>query len=251
MAAPEIAVLLRECGHDSATGSKIRYALKCDNISISYAKTPIQIPLPKLSPQLIDIGVYRPSVSLSGVIDAVGGDLGNTTAGFEGMESISYVRTTGTGGHADARTYYVPYKNHLENFVTNYTFSSNANPLEIEWGDASFPVNVSYTAGTASQSTDTITGSGTTWTDAMVGREFSFDSTTSGGGKIAVRNSDTEIEVDTSATVVSGTYKIDSYSTGGAVYQCAIQQCRFQVDASKEDRYTFSMQLVVSKRQDS
>ena len=186
MAAPEIAVLLRECSHSSATGSRIRYALKCDNISISYAKTPIQIPLPKLSPQLIDIGVYRPSVSLSGVIDAVGGDTTNTTSGFEGMESISYTRTTGSGGNASARTYYVPYKNHLENFVTEYTYSSNANPLEIEWGDASFPV-----------------------------------------------------------------YASSTHATGGAVYQCAIQQCRFQVDASKEDRYTFSMQFVVSKRQDS
>ena len=186
MAAPEIAVLLRNCQHsERTTSTKIGYGLKCDNISISVAKTPIQIPLPKLSPQLIDIGVYRPSVSLSGIIDAVGGDTTNTTAGFQGMESFSFTRTKGYGAHNDARTYYIPYKNKLEDFVTDYVFTTAA-PLEIEWGDANY----------ATYNTD-----------------------------------DSEL------------------STGGAVYLCAVQQCRFQVDASKEDRYTFSMQFVVSARQ--
>ena len=80
MAAPEIAVLIRTCKHSdiditSRKGGipdKFGYALKCDNISISYSKTPIQVPIPQQSPQLIDIGVYRPSVSLSGVVETIG-----------------------------------------------------------------------------------------------------------------------------------------------------------------------------------
>ena len=187
MAEPEIAVLLRTVPHgdipSTPTTTAFGYALKCDNVSISYTKTPIQIPIPRTSPQLIDIGVYRPSVSLSGVIDTIGGNTSNTTAGFQGMSSISFTRTTGSGESASAKTYYIPYKNKLEDFITDRVYSEDA-PLELEWGDASYALGA-------------------------------------GGGV---------------------------FSTGGAVYEVAVQQCRFQVDASKEDRYTFSMQFVVTIR---
>jgi len=108
MAEPEIAVLLRTCPHKNVGDSvdEFGYALKCDNVSISYTKTPIQIPIPRQSPQLIDIGVYRPSVSLSGVVDTIGGNTSNTTAGFQGMSSISFTRTTGSGESPSAKTYY-------------------------------------------------------------------------------------------------------------------------------------------------
>ena len=69
-------------------------------------------------------------------------------------------------------------------------------------------INVTYTTGTAVQVGSTITGSGTTWTDAMVGTEFSFDATASGGGTITARATNTSITVDTSASVGSGNYKI-------------------------------------------
>jgi hypothetical protein len=39
-------------------------------------------------------------------------------------------------------------------------------------------------------------------------------------------------------------------ATGGGLYQVAIQQCRFQIDASKEDRWTFAMQFVAKSRED-
>jgi len=39
-------------------------------------------------------------------------------------------------------------------------------------------------------------------------------------------------------------------ATGGGLYKVAIQQCRFQVDASKEDRWTFAMQFVAKSRED-
>ena len=101
------------------------------------------------------------------------------------MSSISYTRAAGYGNAGStAKTYYVPYKNALEDFVTGKVYSTSA-PLELEWGDASYPI---------------------------------FDSGT--------------------------------HATGGAVYEVAVQQCRFQVDAAKEDRYTFSMQFVVTARRD-
>ena len=262
MAAPELAVLLRTCKHSDiditlrkdGIPNKFGYALKCDNISISYSKTPIQVPIPQQSPQLIDIGVYRPSVSTSGVIDTIGGspptaaqtttlsssidgattsipvasasgmavqDVINVTgaedmeitaisgnsltvnravngttayshasnadvngygpAFFEGMSSLNYTRTYGYGSHSAAKPYYIPYKNQLEDFATQYVYSTRT-PLEIEWGDANF---------------------------------------------------------------AKGTQQ-----TGGAIYLVALQQVRFQVDASKEDRYTFSMQFVVTARKD-
>jgi len=191
MAEPEISVLLRTCSHEdipsTPTTTLFGYALKCDNVSISYAKTPIQIPIPQSSPQLIDIGVYRPSVSLSGVIDTIGGNTSETTSGFEGMSSFTYTRVSGYGTQSDtpAKKYFIPYKNKIEDFVTGKIYSEES-PLELEWGDASFPV-----------------------------------------------------------------YASSTHSTGGAVYEVALQQCRLQVDATKEDRYTFSMQFVVTSRKDS
>jgi len=188
MAEPEISVLLRTVSHTSIpstpTITAFGYALKCDNVSISYTKTPIQIPIPQSSPQLIDIGVYRPSVSLSGLVDTIGGNPSESTTNFWGMASIMYTRTTGSGGSGSAKKYFIPYKNKLEDFVTGYVYSEDS-PLELEWGDASLAIA-------------TGTGSG--------------------------------------------------LATGGAVYEVALQQCRLQVDATKEDRYTFSMQFVVTKR---
>ena len=191
MAAPEIAVLLRPCKHVDITttphlvNKTYGYALKCDNVAISYAKTPIQVPIPQQAPQLIDLGIYRPSITLSGVVDTIGGDTTNTTTGFEGMDSISYTRTTGYGGSGAAKTYYVPYKNKLETFASQ-NVHTQAKPIEIEWGDASFPE-----------------------------------------------------------------YGSATHATGGAVYLVALQQFRVQVDATKEDRYAFSMQFVVGARKDS
>jgi hypothetical protein len=66
---------------------------------------------------------------------------------------------------------------------------------------------VQYETGTASQSGTTVTGAGTTWTDAMVGSEFVYaDGTTSGA--ITARGSNTSITVTTSQTVSSQGYKI-------------------------------------------
>ena len=72
------------------------------------------------------------------------------------------------------------------------------------------PLSVSpirYNTGTASQSGTTVTGSGTTWTAAMIGDQFVYaDGTTSGA--ITARASNTSITVTTSQTVSSQGYDI-------------------------------------------
>ena len=39
-------------------------------------------------------------------------------------------------------------------------------------------------------------------------------------------------------------------ATGGGLYKVAVKQCRFQIDAAKEDRWTFAMQFVAKSRND-
>ena len=64
-----------------------------------------------------------------------------------------------------------------------------------------------YSTGTASQSGTTVTGSGTTFTAAMIGSQFIYIDGTSSGA-ITAFTSTTEIEVTTSQTVSSQNYKI-------------------------------------------
>lgn len=70
-----------------------------------------------------------------------------------------------------------------------------------------FNQNVQYSAGTASQSSTVITGSGTTFTVGMVGGRFIFDDGTD-AGTITAFASVTALIVSTSQTVSSGSYKI-------------------------------------------
>lgn len=63
-----------------------------------------------------------------------------------------------------------------------------------------------YSTGTASQSGTTITGSGTTWTSAMVGMEFIFH--TGETATITAFTSTTSLTASVSQTVSSTTYKI-------------------------------------------
>jgi hypothetical protein len=65
-----------------------------------------------------------------------------------------------------------------------------------------------YSTGTASQSTTTITGVGTTWTSAMVGMEFVF--ATGESATITAFTSTTSLTVSVSQTVASTTYHIDT-----------------------------------------
>ena len=204
MAEPTLAVLLRNGPHGTAS---VRYGLKCNDVAVSYAKTPIQIPIAQQSPELIDLGYFRPSITVTGIIDTIGGDSSNTTAAVAGMESFLYTRASvsnsgqfADGGHGTAQRYYVPYKNALEEAAATWMYLDNT-PIQIELGDAQYPL-ASY-GGYAP------------------------------GGNITNRFSTS-----------------NQQATGGAIYEVAIQQCRFALKAATEDRYEFTMQFVSKARLD-
>ena len=133
-----LAVLLRNGTHADAT---IRLALKAEQFAVTTTRTPIQVPMPHYSPLLADMGFSRPALTVSGLIDNVGGDNSNSTSGFENMESISLTDSGGT-----ARTYYIPYKNYFEKFLTESTKWTQG--FECEFGDASTPISTSSVAST-------------------------------------------------------------------------------------------------------
>ena len=210
MAEPTLAVLLRNGTHNSAS---VRYALKCNDVAMSYAKTPIQIPIAQQSPELIDLGYFRPSITCTGIIDTVGGNTSNTTVGFAGMESFSYVRqlasdanyfSDGGTSNTAAQTYYIPYKNALEEAAATWMYLDST-PLQIEIGDAKYPIDSygGYMAG----------GTATNRYHAVSGNR-------------------------------------NNHATGGAIYEVAIQQCRFSLKAATEDRYEFTIQFVAKARLD-
>jgi hypothetical protein len=209
MADPSLAVLLRNGNHATAT---IKYALKCNDVAISYARTPIQIPIAQQSPEIIDLGFYRPSITVTGLVDTVGGDSSNTTLGFAGMESITYTRgaTSATtvfsdGGSGSAQTYYIPYKNALEEAVANWLFLGGSQTIQLEIGDAKYPIS-SY------------------------------------GGYLGTLGAGSPVQRFSVAS---------QHATGGAIYDVAIQQGRFSLNAAKEDRYDFSLQFVATSRIDT
>jgi len=195
----ELAVLLRNGQHGES--GTTRYALKCNDVAI----------IPQQSPELIDIGYSRPSITLTGIVDTIGGNPSNVgsgdDAGYAGMSSISFSRasvsTSGwdDGGSGTAQTYYIPYKNALEESCAKWIFSSSTE-LEVEIGDSTYPISSyqGYLTGTSS------------------------------------------------STRFTGASNI--HATGGAIYKVAIQQARFQVVAAKEDRYEFSIQFVAESRLD-
>jgi len=213
-----IAVLLRNGLHDASTGdtreASIRYALKCDSAVIQFQKTPIQIPIPQQSPELFDLGIVRPSISISGIVDTVGGDTSNTTTGVEHMESITVARrywawaSSASSYTLSSKTYYIPYKNKLEEAIMTWIAANTSGDiahLELEIGDANYPVY----------------------------------------GDAAETNSNHVDDHGVALTNASGTSL-----TGGSVYEVAIQSARFEVDPGTEDRYQFQMQFVATARKD-
>ena len=172
----QLSVLLRNGEHDNTNSKEatIKFALKCDTFAVNIGKTPIQIPIPGSSPELLDLGIFRPSVTVSGIVDT---------------KQVSSPTVT-IGGES----YTIPFKNQLENAVYDFA-ASDVNLLEVEVGDTTFPANGDngYSAGV----------------------------------------------IDSAAS-----------HTGGGIYRVAIQSARFGLNASREDRYDFSMQFVAAARQD-
>ena len=130
-----------------------RYALKADSFIVQISKSPIQIPVPQSSPLLIDFGIFRPAITLSGIVDDIGGDPSNTTAPTEGMELVR-----ATDGSA-TQNWYIPYKNKLEESL--YTWmADDTNVLTLQVGDPTVPVYDRSHDGGAISGTPQSTGGG-------------------------------------------------------------------------------------------
>jgi len=116
-ATENLSVLIRNGTH---TDANLRFALKADNFNISYNKTPIQVPVPAETPLLIDLGVFRPTIGVAGVVDTV-------------QPTPASVTIAG-------QTYYIPFKNWLENAVYEWIASeATTGQLEVEVGDTTYP----------------------------------------------------------------------------------------------------------------
>ena len=188
---PNLSCLLRHENTKPSTDVITRYALKADSVTISLSKTPIQVPVPQATPYIVDFGIFRPAITISAIIDDIGGNQTNSTAGYEGMDSL-IVPSHPAGGANE--TFYIPYKNKLEENLYLW-ISDDDNKLEMRIGDYTNPIyNIDSMGGT---------DSGTNW------------------------------------------------ATGGATYQVALQQARFQMDAGREDRWICQMQFVTMARQDT
>tara|TARA_R100001082_G_scaffold109946_1_gene88362 strand:+ start:1064 stop:1675 length:612 start_codon:yes stop_codon:yes gene_type:complete len=152
-----VAILLRNGKHkstDSNEEATIRYGLKCDSVAIQIARSPLQIPIPESSPEILDLGISRPSITIGGLIDTVG-LASHTTANFENMESFSVTRKywNSTTYEDSTQTYYIPYKNKLESFVLETLGTFDAG-LELEIGNANYPLY--NTAAEAQTGTTTV-----------------------------------------------------------------------------------------------
>ena len=109
---------------------EIRYALKADSFSINYVKTPIQIPIANGgSPELIDIGTIRPSITITGLVDV---DAPSETVSGPTRNSST--------------TYVVPTKEQLEDFVTSDFFNEATSKSEIMISDGTGTAVAAYEA---------------------------------------------------------------------------------------------------------
>ena len=138
-----LSVLLRNGSH---AGASVRLALKAEQVSISYARSVIQIPVVQLAPIIMDLGMVRPSLTISGLVDTVGGDQTNTTAGFQGMESFVLTGPNAAGNGTEQQTYYMPYKNYLENKLVTWISDDGYDP-QLEIGNAETPEGADQTGG--------------------------------------------------------------------------------------------------------
>ena len=125
-----VSVLIRDGTHAGAT---TRFGLKAEQFSLTIAKTPIQIPIPQQSPELIDLGIFRPSLTLSGVVENEPEDVTNTSNTVTGTRACPAFTYSG-------QTYYFPYKNLLEQQVVKWV-STEDTILQVEIGDTTTPLS--------------------------------------------------------------------------------------------------------------
>lgn len=122
---------LAVCLYDGlSTGAEKRFALKADSFSVNYVKTPVQIPIANGgSPELIDIGTIRPSITVTGIVDT--SDPSETVSGPTRNSSTSYT---------------VPTKEELEDFVTTKFFNESTSKVEVMVSDGTGTAVAAYQA---------------------------------------------------------------------------------------------------------
>ena len=141
--------------YQEGAATPTRYALKADSVTISISKTPIQIPIPQNSPELIDFGIFRPAITVTALVDNIGGDTSQTASNYQGMASISVYNALAGA----SQTYYIPYKNKLEE-ATYAWIADDDSQLHLIVGDPSVPVYDIKEDGSDASGTPLATGGG-------------------------------------------------------------------------------------------
>ena len=128
--ASDLSVFIRNGTH---AGASVRLMLKCDQVSVQYTQSPIQITPPNADQIMFDLGFSKPSMTISGVIDNIGGDPANNDFNSTADENVKGMENEELNG----QDYFIPYKNYLEGFLMRHP--ENNKSLEIEIGNATTP----------------------------------------------------------------------------------------------------------------
>ena len=116
--------------NDTAITGIRRYALKADSFGVSITKTPIQIPFPQNSPELIELGMFRPNITVSGTVDRDQADTPEFVTGpTKGFNDGGGTAIANLDPYHDK--YYVPTQKQLESFVTGSIYDDGVTPLQL------------------------------------------------------------------------------------------------------------------------
>lgn len=270
-----LAVLLRDGTHAGATN---RLALKAEQLAVSIQRKPIVQDLPQTSPLIIDLAQNKPGITLSGMIDNVGTDksvgLSNTDIGFWHMEKMTVSGPNAAGTGVENQTYYVPYKNYLENKIV--TWGTSTDKLQLEIGDASITEydisNMADVAFAGRSEAGTISGDSLTNSDSDVGitvsdASYFYDNneqliqigneimrvgnisgstlTVWRGEKGTTRTSHSDGAQIYALGIAPGS---NGYATGGGIYNVAIAQAQFTMVPGEESRWIYNISFAAELR---
>jgi len=107
--------------NDTAITGIRRYALKADSFGVSIQKTPIQIPFPQNSPEIIELGMFRPSITVTGTVDR---DQATTPQVVTGPAK-------GNSSDGNKTNYFVPTQKQLESFATDVIYDDSDTPIQL------------------------------------------------------------------------------------------------------------------------
>ena len=270
-----LAVLLRDGTHAGATN---RLALKAEQLAVSIQRKPIVQDFPQTTPLIIDLAQNKPGITLSGMIDNVGTDksvgLSNTDIGFWHMEKMTVSGPNAAGTGVENQTYYVPYKNYLENKIV--TWGTSTDKLQLEIGDASITEydisNMADVAFAGRSKAGTVDGAGLASSTGATTFDVSDAS-------FFYDNNEQLIQIDNEIMIVTGIssstltltrsekgtsvashsdgaqiYALgiapgsNGYATGGGIYNVAVNQAQFTMVPGEESRWIYNISFVAELR---